>query len=67
MKREDFSALDELGLERRLAELRAERFNLRFQQATRQLTNTSRLREVRRDIARVLTLQTQLQREQAEE
>jgi large subunit ribosomal protein L29 len=67
MKREDFSALDELGLERRLAELRAERFNLRFQQATRQLTTTSRLREVRRDIARVLTLQTQLQREQAEE
>ncbi|MCC7105253.1 MAG: 50S ribosomal protein L29 [Chloroflexi bacterium] len=67
MKREDFSALDELGLERRLAELRAERFNLRFQQATRQLTNTSRLREVRRDIARVLTRQTELEREQGEE
>lgn len=66
MKREDFRALDELGLERRLGELQAELFNLRFQQATRQLTNSNRLREVRKDIARVKTLQTQLQHERSE-
>jgi large subunit ribosomal protein L29 len=40
-----------------LRELREELFNLRFQYATRQLTNTARIREVRRDIARVLTRQ----------
>jgi large subunit ribosomal protein L29 len=34
-------------------------FRLRFQFATRQLTNTSRIRTIRRDIARVLTLQRQ--------
>ena len=42
-------------------ELREELFNLRFQYATRQLTNTARIREVRRDIARVLTQQRQLE------
>jgi large subunit ribosomal protein L29 len=55
--------LDELGLERKLAELREELFNLRFQQSTRQLTNTDRLRQVKKDIARVLTRQTELARE----
>jgi large subunit ribosomal protein L29 len=40
-------------------------FNLRFQQATRQLTNTDRLRQVKKDIARVLTRQTELAREQS--
>ena len=43
----------------RLHELREEMFKLRFQFATRQLTNTARIREVRRDIARVLTMQHQ--------
>lgn len=43
----------------RLAELREEMFRLRFQFATRQLTNTSRIRTVRREIARMLTLQRQ--------
>jgi ribosomal protein L29 len=45
--------------EARLRELREEMFRLRFQFATRQLTNTSRIRTIRRDIARVLTLQRQ--------
>jgi large subunit ribosomal protein L29 len=40
----------------RLADLREELFNLRFQYATRQLTNHARIREVRRDIARIQTL-----------
>lgn len=45
--------------EQRLAELHEELFKLRFQFATRQLTNTARIRTVRKDIARVLTLQRQ--------
>ena len=65
MKASELRDLDELGLERKLAELREELFNLRFQQATRQLTNTDRLRQVKKDIARVLTRQTELQREHA--
>ena len=65
MKASELRDLDELGLERKLAELREELFNLRFQQATRQLTNTDRLRQVRKDIARVLTRLSQLQREEA--
>ena len=65
MKASELRDLDELGLERKLAELREELFNLRFQQATRQLTNTDRLRQVKKDIARVLTRQTELEREQA--
>jgi large subunit ribosomal protein L29 len=40
-----------------LLDLRKEQFNLRFQRATGQLENTGRVREVRRDIARVRTLQ----------
>ncbi len=39
-----------------LAQLKKEAFNLRFQQATGQLENTARMRVVRRDTARVLTI-----------
>ena len=42
-----------------LAELKREAFNLRFQAATNQLERPSRIREVRRDIARIKTLQTE--------
>ncbi|MBV8836882.1 MAG: 50S ribosomal protein L29 [Alphaproteobacteria bacterium] len=45
--------------EARLNELVEELFRLRFQFATRQLTNTSRIRVVRRDIARIKTRQRQ--------
>jgi large subunit ribosomal protein L29 len=48
---------DQLGDE--LLNLKKEQFNLRFQRATNQLENTSRVREVRRDIARVKTLRRQ--------
>ena len=41
-------------LRERLTQLRRERFNLRFQQATGQLEATNRMRDVRHDIARVL-------------
>jgi large subunit ribosomal protein L29 len=39
-----------------LDELYQEQFNLRFRMSTRQLENTSRVRQVRRDIARIKTL-----------
>jgi large subunit ribosomal protein L29 len=39
-----------------LAKLKKEQFNLRFQRATGQLQNTSRVRQVRRDIARLSTI-----------
>ena len=57
MKASELRELSEEQLEERLRELREELFNLRFQYATRQLTNTARIKEVRRDIARVLTRQ----------
>jgi large subunit ribosomal protein L29 len=48
---------DQLATE--LASLKKEQFNLRFQVATGQLDNTSRIRTVRRTIARIKTLQAQ--------
>ena len=48
-----------------LAELKREQFNLRFQAATNQLEKPSRVREVRRTIARIKTLQTVRAREAA--
>ncbi|WP_326523384.1 50S ribosomal protein L29 [Sphingomonas sp.] len=48
---------DQLGEE--LGNLKREAFNLRFQAATSQLEKPSRVREVRRDIARIKTLQAQ--------
>ena len=46
-------------LQDELLNLKKEQFNLRFQRATGQLENTGRVREVRRDVARVKTLQRQ--------
>ena len=45
-------------LQDELLSLKKEQFNLRFQRATGQLENTSRIRVVRRDIARIKTLQS---------
>ncbi|MEF2074458.1 50S ribosomal protein L29 [Consotaella aegiceratis] len=42
-----------------LAKLKKEQFNLRFQRATGQLENTARVRQVRRDIARIKTIARQ--------
>ena len=47
--------LDDESLLARLGEAREELFNLRFQNATGQLTNTNRIKEVKREIARCLT------------
>ena len=46
-------------LKEELAALKKESFNLRFQQATGALENTARVRQVRRDAARVLTILNQ--------
>jgi large subunit ribosomal protein L29 len=48
--------LDDTELETRLAESKAELFNLRFANVTGQLDNSARLGQVRRDIARIKTL-----------
>jgi large subunit ribosomal protein L29 len=55
MPREKFHDLDDGGLIDRLAEAKDELFKLRFQHATGQLTNYSRLPQVRKDIARLET------------
>jgi large subunit ribosomal protein L29 len=56
MKAAEIRGLAQSELEKQLADLQSELYNLRFQQATRQLTNTSRVRQVKRNIARLLTL-----------
>ena len=55
----DLKSLSPDQLQDELLTLKKEQFNLRFQRATGQLENTGRVREVRRDIARVKTLQRQ--------
>jgi large subunit ribosomal protein L29 len=57
---------DESELETRLAEAKQELFNLRFQIVTGQLDNSARLRTVRRDIARILTVLREKEIEAAE-
>ena len=52
-------------LSTQLSELKREQFNLRFQAATNQLEKPSRVKEVRRTIARIKTLQTERARAQA--
>ena len=58
-KREDMSVKTDDQLQQQLGELKREQFNLRFQSATNQLEKPSRVREVRRTIARIKTLQNQ--------
>ena len=58
----DFKAASDDQLNDQLGELKREQFNLRFQAATNQLEKPSRVREVRRSIARIKTLQTQRSR-----
>jgi large subunit ribosomal protein L29 len=56
MKSGEVRDMTEVQLKDKLMQLKKEQFNLRFQKASGQLENTSRVRQVRRDIARVLTL-----------
>ena len=59
MKAGDARAMTPDQLSESLLSLKKEQFNLRFQRATGQLENTGRVREVRRDIARVKTIAAQ--------
>ena len=59
MKASDVKALTPDQLKDTLLRLKKEQFNLRFQRATGQVENTARIRQVRRDIARVKTAQQQ--------
>jgi large subunit ribosomal protein L29 len=59
MKADDIKQMTADQLDDQLVKLKKEQFNLRFQRASGQLENTSRVREVRRDIARIKTVQTQ--------
>jgi large subunit ribosomal protein L29 len=61
MKAQEFRTMTTDQLDDQLVKLKKEQFNLRFQRASGQLENTSRVREVRRSIARLKTVQTQKQ------
>jgi large subunit ribosomal protein L29 len=65
MKPEEIRALTPEQQETRLQELHAEWRDLRFQEAVGQLTATARTRQIRKDIARILTIQGEAAREQA--
>ncbi len=55
----DFVGKSDDQLSENLGQLKREQFNLRFQAATNQLEKPSRVREVRKDIARIKTMQAQ--------
>ena len=61
-KIDDLKVKTDDQLVEQLGELKREQFNLRFQAATNQLEKPSRVREVRRTIARIKTLQTERSR-----
>ncbi len=56
---DDLKAASDDQLQQQLSDLKREQFNLRFQAATNQLEKPSRVREVRRTIARIRTLQNE--------
>lgn len=59
MKVQELRKLSDKDLDQKLSDLKEELFNLRFQHATGQLDNVMRIREVKRTIARVKTIQRQ--------
>ncbi|MBR7142738.1 MAG: 50S ribosomal protein L29 [Clostridia bacterium] len=59
MKMSEIRAMDAKQLNEKLAELKSELFNLRFQHAINQLDNPMRIVEVKKNIARILTVQSQ--------
>jgi large subunit ribosomal protein L29 len=62
LKPKDLIELADEELAQRLKQSREELFNLRFQHAAGQLENTSRLHQVRQDIARIMTMQSARER-----
>ncbi|MFP6749987.1 MAG: 50S ribosomal protein L29 [Alphaproteobacteria bacterium] len=60
MKAEELRGQTKDQLTDQLLDLRKEQFNLRFQRASGQLENTARVRQVRRDIARIKTVMSRM-------
>jgi len=67
MKAKDIKDLNDKELEEKLNEARTELFNLRFQMATGQLDNPLKIREARRNIARIQTVRREKQPKESEE
>lgn len=63
MKAKDLRIMDLSGLKKELIDLLKTQFGLRMQKATQQLTNNNQLRIVRRDIARVKTVISEINRQ----
>ena len=61
MKANELRDMSAAELTKKLAELKEELFNLRFQHAINQLENPMRMKEVKKDIARIKTVQRQLE------
>lgn len=61
MNANDLRDLPFAELEEKLSDAKEELFNLRFQMATNQLDNTSRIRSVRREAARIATIMRELE------
>lgn len=61
MKASEIRKLNDSQLDEKLSDLKEELFNLRFQSVTGQLDNPMRIREVKKDIARVKTIATERQ------
>ena len=64
-KKDDLKVATDDQLQTQLTELKREQFNLRFQSATNQLERPARIKEVRRAIAQIKTLQTERARASA--
>lgn len=64
MKAAEIRAFDDAKLHKELSELQAEWRMLRFQEAVGQLTATARIRQIRKDIARLKTIETEREIEQ---
>ena len=65
MKAAELRTMSAEALEAKLKELKAELFNLRFQHAINQLDNPHKMTEVKRDIARVMTVLQEMKKEEA--
>ena len=66
MKAKELQAMNKNELDTKVADLKAELFNLRFQLATGQLQNTMVIQGVKRDIARCMTVLRQLEQKDAQ-
>ncbi|WP_421695131.1 50S ribosomal protein L29 [Aestuariivirga sp.] len=59
MQAKDIRVMTKDQVKDEILKLKKEQFNLRFQRATGQVENTARIRQIRRDIARLKTVQSQ--------